>query len=825
MRRVVMALAAGVLAGSGLALASPAQAATDRITRMDVEVSVDTDGVMSVTQTVDVAYASSGHGLYVWFITRQRYDDTRDRIYTYSDFAVTSPTGAPTDLDETRQANATRLRIGDPSVTVRGQQRYVVTYTVAGLVNPDVAASGLDEIYWNVIGTDWEIPIANLTVTIRGPQDVTQTACQTGPGFAEECTSHQAGAAGRFTQDELSPGAPLAVIGGWPAGTFPGATIELEEIPDQQRANDIIDYDALIDLSANGQARVTETVTVAGPLRGGGLATTLATRSAWDGDHDRRWSYHDLTVTTTAGTALDFTVDESDDTLTVILAHAEQAKLGGTFVLSYTVDALVATHRDGSGADAVDWHLATERWQADLQNVTVTMRGPAPPTGASCAVHPSNAPCRAVDGSGPVAAFQADTLSLFRTDRLVVSATWPTGTFAANQPSTILLNPSAWDLRDGAPGALGAGAACLVAVGLLVLMGRSGRDKQWATTPGEIPGPGEAVEVIRRTVRDAPVRFSPPDLPPRLAGALARGATSTADVTATLVALAVKGHLLIEAISKRAVGVRVIGTGPAGLDPVETRICDLLWTMVATHGRRLSTKTFAATASAIAQTLRREWEQRSWFEEPPRSVVRRWRARAWQVTVWGVIAAISAGLTVRDRFPGLGWYAAAFLILGVGMAILAGRMPVHTPLGSALLVQTLGFKKYLATAEADQLRWEEGQDIFSEYLPYAIAFGCAERWTKLFDPLVARGAPVKPLAWAGIPDVTQSTWRDLTASIDRLDTSTRRASNYSPGGSGWSRSDSSSSYDSSSGSSGSSGFSSSGGGGGGGAGGGGGGTW
>ena len=61
--------------------------------------------------------------------------------------------------------------------------------------------------------------------------------------------------------------------------------------------------------------------------------------------------------------------------------------------------------------------------------------------------------------------------------------------------------------------------------------------------------------------------------------------------------------------------------------------------------------------------------------------------------------------------------------------------------------QTLGFKQYLETAEADQLRWEEGEDIFSRYLPYAIAFDCADRWAKVFADLVARGEPVPVPSW------------------------------------------------------------------------------
>ena len=54
-----------------------------------------------------------------------------------------------------------------------------------------------------------------------------------------------------------------------------------------------------------------------------------------------------------------------------------------------------------------------------------------------------------------------------------------------------------------------------------------------------------------------------------------------------------------------------------------------------------------------------------------------------------------------------------------------------------------GFRRYLETAEADQIRFEEGQDLFSRYLPYAIIFGVAERWAKVFDDLAKSGAAVE----------------------------------------------------------------------------------
>ena len=54
----------------------------------------------------------------------------------------------------------------------------------------------------------------------------------------------------------------------------------------------------------------------------------------------------------------------------------------------------------------------------------------------------------------------------------------------------------------------------------------------------------------------------------------------------------------------------------------------------------------------------------------------------------------------------------------------------RTAEGRALTDQVQGFRRYIETAEARTLRFEEGQDIFSAYLPWAIVFGEAERWAK-----------------------------------------------------------------------------------------------
>jgi uncharacterized membrane protein len=47
----------------------------------------------------------------------------------------------------------------------------------------------------------------------------------------------------------------------------------------------------------------------------------------------------------------------------------------------------------------------------------------------------------------------------------------------------------------------------------------------------------------------------------------------------------------------------------------------------------------------------------------------------------------------------------------------------------------LGFRRFITESEKERARFAERTNLFSEYLPYAIVFGCTERWAKAFSGL------------------------------------------------------------------------------------------
>jgi uncharacterized membrane protein len=62
-------------------------------------------------------------------------------------------------------------------------------------------------------------------------------------------------------------------------------------------------------------------------------------------------------------------------------------------------------------------------------------------------------------------------------------------------------------------------------------------------------------------------------------------------------------------------------------------------------------------------------------------------------------------------------------------------MPARTAKGYAVLRHTLGFKRFIDESEKRRAEFAERANLFSEYLPYAVAFGATKKWAKAFGGL------------------------------------------------------------------------------------------
>ena len=141
--------------------------------------------------------------------------------------SVTDASGRKLPTKITR-GNDVRIRIGDADEMVTGKQSYVIHYKLG---------SGLgffedhDELYWQVTGTEWPVPIlhaaASVTIasaTAAAATDTTGWSAWCYAGWAESssnerCTAAFAGAGEyRFESGRLEPGEGLTLVAAFPKG-------------------------------------------------------------------------------------------------------------------------------------------------------------------------------------------------------------------------------------------------------------------------------------------------------------------------------------------------------------------------------------------------------------------------------------------------------------------------------------------------------------------------------------------------------------------------------------------------------------------------------
>jgi len=124
------------------------------------------------------------------------------------------------------------IKIGDPDRTVTGEQVYVIDYALSGGLG---FFDGFDELYWQVTGPAWPVPIEHASATVLLPPEHAQALADSFPWQARcyaggpESTSNAGCTAEvvspgtyRFeTLDPLAPGEGLTLAAGWPKGIIP----------------------------------------------------------------------------------------------------------------------------------------------------------------------------------------------------------------------------------------------------------------------------------------------------------------------------------------------------------------------------------------------------------------------------------------------------------------------------------------------------------------------------------------------------------------------------------------------------------------------------
>ena len=520
-----------------------------------------------------------------------------------------------------------------------------------------------------------------------------------------------------------------------------GALLATSGIARAQLSEQIDGYDVAIELRTDGSLRITEVIDYDfGVTEHHGIFRDVPTRVHYDDTYDRVYPLTVESVSATGGASADYTT-ERDGSLTRIKIGDPEETVSGDhrYTIVYTVEGATNGFSDH---DELYWNAIGDEWPVSIDDVTVQVEAPGDITDSLCFQGPerSTLPCDGQKVRGASATFRHQHLDPFSGVTIVLA--FPKGVLDAPAPileerwsvsSAFRLTP----VTGGVSGAL----LLLIVGGAAVTLWRTGRDRRYQGSPidqvmGNPTGDDEAVPIFDADT-EAPVEFAPPgDMRPGQMGTLVDEQANTLDVSATIVDLAVRGFLMIQEIPKEGWFGKPDWTlikleeSEAGLLTYERRLLNALFRDGIEVTISELRNTFAARLEGVEESLYVDVVNRGWFRSRPDKVRSTWQARGVVVLILG------AALTfVLARWTHWGLLGIPLILGGLLLVMFAKRMPARTASGTAMLRRVRGFRRVIETAETHMSQWAEKEMIFTTFLPYAVVFGCTDKWAKAFAAL------------------------------------------------------------------------------------------
>ncbi len=489
-------------------------------------------------------------------------------------------------------------------------------------------------------------------------------------------------------------------------------------------------------LDADGTLKVSQVITFGGAVPPQ-LSQKFETREDLVGDRQYVQTITDVTASVGgASVAPEITSDDRFTTVTLATNGATEVTMG------YTVRGAVVNTGDGTALRV----RLLQGLSAQVAQFTATVQIPTQFSYIKCTAGSPNStvPCTFAAAGTEVA--QVPTFKdgpRGEGEVVAVDIGFPPGTVAATEVIeyrwTIGRAFSAGPLQLG----LALGLLVLGGIGLYVLHRRTGADVNAGdqiSKAGEfVPtGPGQSEFRVVGDIRPGHV------------GTVADERVDPIDVTATLVDLAVRGHLSIVELPRETEFartdwdlVRPSSTAANGLRPFEVQLLD----GIAAPGAQVKVSELPSkvheSIGGVQNALYDEVVSNGWYERRPDATRSRWTQLALTALI---IAVVLTGILAA--FTTFGLVGLALIVLALGLIFVAQEMPSRTAKGAALLGGLGALRSDLMSHPTNQMAPGTELQEMSEVLPYAIVLGGSDRW---LDAIVASDADEAP-------DSDQLTW-------------------------------------------------------------------
>jgi uncharacterized protein (TIGR04222 family) len=515
-------------------------------------------------------------------------------------------------------------------------------------------------------------------------------------------------------------------------------------------------YNVVATIGSDGQLGVEATLTFDGAAPAS-VQQVFDTTRRTNQSSEYRFAISDV-VATSGGTNLNAKVSTGPTTVTLDIPTAGQTS---PVKLNYTVRGAAVANSDGG--TLVVWPML-QGLSIPVKQFNAEVGAMAQFTQLDCAAGAAASPgnCTFYGGGNheyPKPIFRQDNVR--SGDVVVITLGFPAGQVAVNQDLRQLWTLSKAFSVEPLPLGLGLGLLVLGALALWGAHRKIGRDFAGDVEPQMVAefepvAAGQSEFRIRDEIR------------PGAIGTLADERVDPVDITAGILDLAVRGHLLITELPRES--------GHSSTDwsfarrqndePLADYERTLLNAIAPVQGDAVKLSNLPGSLHSVIgdvqSQLYDEVVARGWFAHRPDSTRDRWGRMGWIVLVLAAVAA-----TALIAFTAFGLLALALILLALGLLFISKEMPARTASGTAVLRGLEVLHGNLLTHPVANLSGTDPYHQISPLLPYAVVLGGRDRWLQAMADADDDAVPDSTdLDWYHGPDGWQMA--DLPASLNNF---------------------------------------------------------